>query len=117
MHECLLCSRRFKNGAGLAAHRRAAHQQYRGPNRLAAEEMLAELKRGERLTTVDVARVQSLRSLADQLDTDPSNAQMWRTYREVIDGLCGEREPEPDALDRLLEEINGRTPVGNPAPA
>jgi hypothetical protein len=86
-------------------------------NRVSAEETIAELRRAGRLEGVDEAKIQAVRSLANQVDADPSNAQMWRTYLEAIGALTEDGTKDPDALDRLVSEINSRTPVGNPPEA
>ena len=116
MKRCLICGEQFETGAGLASHRRAKHPRVRGANRLAAEEMLAILTQTGRIEDVDAARVQTVRSLADALDTDPSNAQMWRTYREAIEDLMGP-DDDGDDIDALIAQINSRAPVGNPPEA
>lgn len=109
MYVCRICGGEFASGAGLASHRRAKHGRYRGPNRLALEETLAILRGLGRIENVDSARVQTLRSLTDQLDTDPSNAQMWKCYREALEELMHD-DRSSDVIDELLAEIN-RSPV------
>ena len=77
-----------------------------GPNRLAMEELLAETGK-----EIDPATRQMARSLADALDLDPSNAQMWRTYKDLVEHI---REDEPDDDgDGELEEIRGAAEVGS----
>lgn len=113
MKRCLICNKECKTPAGLAAHHRKAHPQYRGKNRLAAESLIAELTRRERVDSLDVSRLQVVRSLADQLDIDPSNAQMWRTYGEATENLVAAHDDSGDAFEKLLETINSRAPVGD----
>lgn len=113
MKRCLVCGRDCKSAAGLAAHHRKAHPKFRGRNRLAVEGMLAELTRQERIEPLDCARIQVLRSLADQLDMDPSNAQMWRTYNDAIEALVTADDDGDDAFTKLLEAVNSRAPVGD----
>ena len=114
MKRCLICNKDCKTGAGLAAHHRKAHPTFKGKNRRAVEGMIVELERQERLEALDCARVQILRSLADQLDIDPSNAQMWRTYSEAIEALVTVDDNGDDAFTKLLEAVNSRAPVGHP---
>jgi hypothetical protein len=80
----------------------------RGENRKAIDVTLAELKRQGRLKSVDEARVQALRSIADSLDARPTNSQMWREYREALEGLMvrGDDSTEQDAIITKL-----RTPL------
>lgn len=112
MKRCVLCGEMFESGAGLASHRRAKHGRVRGENRRAAEDMLAILRDLGRIEDIDAARVQTIRSLADALDADPSNAQMWRTYREAVEDMMGTND-DGDQIDELVAEINRRAEVGN----
>jgi hypothetical protein len=109
---CPDCRARFRGPAKLLEHQRAKHSDSKGENRAAIEVTLAELKRGGRLDPIDEAKVQMVRSLADQLDLDPTNAQMWRTYAEALGVLLG-ADNSPDEFDKLKEEILSRAPVGN----
>ena len=113
MKRCLICGKDCKSGAGLAAHHRRAHPDFRGKNRRAIEGMIAEMERQERINVLDGARLQVLRSLADQLDIDPSNAQMWKTYNEAIEALVVTNDDDDDAFTKLLEAVNSRAPVGD----
>lgn len=117
MATCLVCGFEAKNGAGLSAHRRAKHGRRQGPNRRAAEETLAELRRMGRLEEIDAARVQTIRSIADALDVDDTNAQLWRTYREAIEDLMRADDDADDALTKALAEIAGATAMGDPPEA
>lgn len=110
---CFLCQKTFKTNAALAAHRAKSHPRYRGKNRLAIEETIAELERQEHLDGKDAAKLQAVRSLADQLDSDPSNAQMWRTYHEALTDLVKTDDTGGDAFTQLLESINSRAPMGH----
>ena len=113
MKRCLICNKDCKTGAGLAAHHRKAHPDFKGKNRRAVEGMIAELERQERLEALDCARVQILRSLADQLDIDPSNAQMWRTYSEVLGETVALNVGSHDAVEDEIEAIRGAAKVVN----
>lgn len=53
----------------------------------ALEETLSSLRDTRRLERVDEALVQALRSMAESLDRDPSNAALWRQYRETLKEL------------------------------
>lgn len=112
MKPCLLCGGKFKNGAGLASHRRAKHPKFQGPNRLAAEETITALEREGKITDEDMARIQMLRSIADQVDADPSNAQMWKTYNEVMATLVGAQDAGDETRDEV-EAIRSTAKVGH----
>lgn len=74
-------------------------------NAAAIEVTLAELKRMGRLENVDAARVQALRSIATALDENPFNAQMWREYREAIEGLVAD-DSDDGSVDDLIDELS-----------
>lgn len=78
------------------------------------DETLAELKRMGRLEKVDAARVQALRSMAQALDENPFNSQMWREYREAIEGLTA-NDGDDGSVDDLLNELS--SPVRHPPQA
>lgn len=56
----------------------------------ALEETLSSLRDTRRLERVDEALVQGLRSMAGALDLDPSNAALWRQYRETLKELTAD---------------------------
>lgn len=82
-----------------------------GPNAEAIEETLTELGKLGRLEGVDAARVQAVRSMALALDLRPFNSQMWREYRESLEGLTAD-DGGDGALDALLAELSA--PVRDP---
>lgn len=85
----------------------------RGPNRRAAEKMLRILNKLGRIEDVDAARVQTIRSLADALDADGSNAQMWRTYRDAVEDMMRADEHADSSLAAALAEIRSAGPLGH----
>jgi len=56
-----------------------------GPNRAAVEVMIQALRDAGKLELVDSARVTAVQSLADVVDSDPSNASIWREYRAALE--------------------------------
>lgn len=115
---CPECGREFGNAGALGSHRSAKHgaAARQGPNRKALEATLRELRQGERLAPIDAAYVQAARSLADAVDKEDTNAQLWRTYREMLEGLV-KPDDDSDSFEKLLAEINSRAPVGHPPEA
>jgi hypothetical protein len=85
-------------------------------NRRALEVTLRILKKQGWFEDVDAVRIQTLRSLADELDRDGGNAQMWRTYREAVEDLMRSDDDGND-IDALIAQINSRAPVGDPPEA
>ena len=114
MYECPLCSARVRTTAQLWKHRRDKHPRYRGVNRRAADATIAALVKTHRLEAVNDAAVQAVRSIADVLDFDPTNAQMWRTYREALNDLLHD-DGGGDAFDELIAQINRAAEVGDKA--
>lgn len=105
-HRCGICGFVAKNAGGLGTHRRAMHGVGKlGPNATAIEAVLAAAE-------CDAATAQMARSIAANLDAEPSNAQMWRTYREIVKELTLEDEAT-DETDDELAEIRGTAPLGH----
>ena len=113
--KCPDCDFVTTSSAGLSSHRRSAHRSLRGANAKAIEVTLTELRRMGRLEKVDSARVQALKSMAAALDANPFNSQMWREYREAIEGLCADDSGSDASLDQLLDDLS--PPVRHPPPA
>jgi hypothetical protein len=72
---------------------------------------LGECRRMGRLELVDSARVQALESMAGSLDLDPSNAALWRQYREALGELTA--DDGSGAVDDAIEGLFGQ--VRNPS--
>jgi hypothetical protein len=104
---CTLCGDEFQTGAGLASHHRAKHMRHKGPNRRAIDKLLTGL-----VVQPDVATEQTARSIADSLDLDPTNAQMWRTYREVVADLVRGEDAGAGEEDEIAA-VRSRTKVGH----
>jgi hypothetical protein len=98
----------LKTPAGFASHLRNKHPRHKGPNRRAVDKLLASLE-----TAPDAATEQSARSIADSLDADPMNAQMWRTYRDVIGDLVRGEDAGASEEDSDIAEIRSLTKVGH----
>lgn len=106
MHRCPECDFEGKSSASLANHRRRKHPAEKlGANAAAMEQTLGELKRMGRLEKVDAAKVQALRSMAEALDLNPFNSQMWKEYREAIGGLVAD-DSGSDSIDELLDDLS-----------
>lgn len=103
-----------KTQAGLAAHARRMHSRSAtGPNAHAIAITLSELRRIGRLEKIDEARIQALKSMAEALDQNPFNSQMWREYREAIGGLTADdSNAGSSVVDDLLDELSA--PVRDP---
>jgi hypothetical protein len=71
------------------------------------EQTLKELRRLGRVERIDAAAVQMVRSMARALDDDPSNAALWRQYREAVGELTAHDDDGSvdEALAALLAEV------------
>ena len=105
MRGCPECGFEAKSAVGLANHRRRKHPGVAGPNGRAIEVTLSELNRMGRLERVDEARVQAVRSMAEALDLNPFNSQMWKEYREAIGGLVVD-DSGSDSISELLDDLS-----------
>ncbi len=77
------------------------------------ERTLKELRRLGRIEAIDAARVQMARSMATALDADPSNAALWRQYREALRELTA--NDDDGSADAALAELFAE--VGDTPPA
>jgi len=84
----------------------------RTTNRGQLEQTLKELRRLGRIEKIDAAAVQALRSMAAALDADPSNAALWRQYREALRELTADDDdgPADAALAELFAEVGDAPP-------
>lgn len=80
----------------------------------AMERTLAELDRLGRFEEVDAATVQSLRSMALALDSNPFNSQMWRELRESLNEVMRSDDEADDGLAAALAQVAGATSLGDP---
>lgn len=74
---------------------------------------LCELRRMGRFEQVDAARLQALGSMAGALDLDPSNAALWRQYREALRELTA--DDSDGTVDEAIRELFGA--VGDSPPS
>jgi hypothetical protein len=58
-----------------------------GSNRVAMQILIDTLWNMGRLEKIDAARIEICRLLADAVDANPENANLWRQYREAEDVL------------------------------
>jgi hypothetical protein len=82
------------------------NQVIHGSNRTAVETTIAALNREGRLGDVDAARVALIRSLADAVDADPSNASLWREYRSAEEALREADDTTADEFSQLLAALS-----------
>lgn len=67
---------------------------------------LRELRRIGRLEPIDTAKVQALKSMAAALDGNPSNAALWRQYREALEELTF--DDDDGSFDDAVEQLYGK---------
>ena len=84
-----------------------------GRNRSAVELMLEALRDSGKLENVDAARATAAQALADAVDSDPSNASLWREYRASLEMLRLLSDGSVDEFAKLLESLSSE--MGDPA--
>lgn len=75
----------------------------------ALAETLGHLRTVGRIEAVDAAGVQALESMAAALDRDPSNAALWRQYRDALKDLLEADDDADSSLADALAEIRSAT--------
>jgi hypothetical protein len=82
----------------------------------ALAETFSQLEALGRFEPVDEAHKQALRSMAGALDNDPTNAALWRQYREALNEVLRADDNADRDLAAALAEIRGGTTVVDQAP-
>jgi hypothetical protein len=82
-----------------------------GRNRAAIEATIGALQAGGLITDTNAARVAAAQALADAVDTDPTNASLWREYRAAVETLLAQTDAGTDEYAALLSALSA--PVGN----
>ena len=79
-----------------------------------AEQTLREMRRLGRIEKIDAALVQAVRSMARALDDDPSNAALWRQYREILGELTADDDDgsADEAAAALYAEVRDAAAPG-----
>lgn len=81
-----------------------------GPNRLAADALVAHMRGRESVSPADEAHLVAASMLGEAVDADPTNAALWGQYRAALDVVRGVGDGDDDAFTRLLAEL-GASPV------
>lgn len=81
-----------------------------GPNRLAADALVAHMRGREAVSPADEAHLVAASMLGEAVDADPTNAALWGQYRAALDVVRGVGDGDDDAFTRLLAEL-GASPV------
>ena len=76
-----------------------------GFNRRAAEDTISTLEELGRVDSIDAVRLASLRALADAVDSDPTNASLWREYR-AEQALREDNDSSTDEFTQLLAALS-----------
>jgi len=77
----------------------------------AAAAFIVLLRKQERLTEIDDARVTAFLTLAAAVDADPTNAQLRKEYRMAEEGLRATEDNGTDVFEELLRAMSA--PVGD----
>lgn len=83
-------------------------------NRQALEKTLKTMKDLGHIENIDSARIAALRNLADAVDSDPTNASLWREYRiaesTFRENTAHDQDDFQDLLAALSAEVRDTTP-------
>ena len=79
----------------------------------AAIAFVEELRRTERITDLDQARVTAFLTLAKAVDDDPTNAQLRREYRMAESALRATEDNDSAAFASVIAALSA--PVRDPA--
>lgn len=82
--------------------RKPAH----GRNRQAVEDMVAALRAKGQMDAVDSARLVAAQALADAVDSEPTNASLWREYRAALETLRQAGDHGTDEFAALLAGLS-----------
>ncbi len=73
-----------------------------------------------RINQIDLAQVQTMKSLAHYLDVEceecgatRGDAAMWRQYREALSDFLGDDNQSDSVIETALKAFNSATPVGD----
>lgn len=77
-----------------------------GRNRTAVEEMVEALRATGHLEAVDAARVTAAQALADAVDSEPTNASLWREYRAALETLRQATDGGTDEFAALMAGLS-----------
>lgn len=79
---------------------------HRGPNRLAADELVAHVRSLDKISAGDEAHATAAAMLGEAVDADPTNAALWGQYRQALDAVKGlGAGGDDDTFARLLAEL------------
>lgn len=82
-----------------------AFEPHAGPNRIAAEAVLAAVE--EHLSEADEAMATGFVMLAEAVDSDPTNAALWGQYRAAELAVRGvATRGDDDEFSRLMAELS-----------
>lgn len=82
-----------------------------GPNRSAADALVAHMRGREAVSPADEAHLVAAVMLGESVDADPTNAALWAQYRAALDVVKAVGDVgDDDTFTRLLAEL-GAAPV------
>lgn len=90
----------------------SSHSGKHGPNRVGIERAISALVTRGVFDESDAARLALVRSLADAVDSDPTNASLWREYRAAEASLRETDDTSTDEFTQLLAALSAE--MGDP---
>jgi hypothetical protein len=77
--------------------------------------MVAAMRDAGRLERIDEALVRSVLSLAEVVDSSPTDSRLWGQYQAAVRELrCTGPEVEYDEVDELVQALQGDAEVVDP---
>ena len=90
------------------------YDPHRGPNRLAADALVAAV--ADHIDDSSTVLAASVQMLAEAVDSDPTNAALWGQYRAAVDQVRGlGATDDDDAFTKLLDQLASSTDVRDTA--
>jgi hypothetical protein len=90
----------------MAAPAKRSRKPAHGRNRQAVEDMVAALRAKGQMDAVDAARLVAAQALADAVDSEPTNASLWREYRAALETLRQAGDNGTDEFAALLAGLS-----------
>lgn len=82
------------------------YDPHRGPNRLAADALIASLS--DVLLAADQVLASTVAMLGEAVDADPTNAALWGQYRAAVDQIRAVRPADDDdEFTKFLANLGG----------
>ncbi len=100
-----------KESAQIKKNTRKVTNSIYGSNRVAMQILIDTLWNMGRLEKIDAARIEICRLLADAVDANPENANLWRQYREAEEVLRSVGAKDVEDFNAVIASIWSDSPL------